>query len=407
MLAARAEEFALRETLDMGKPIIEGKSIEVPIAAEIFQYYAGFANKIHGETIPVKGSFFNYTLREPLGVVATITPWNFPLLLAVWKIAPALACGNTIVHKPSKETSLSSLLLADLLREAGVPDGAFNVVTGPGSSTGMALVRHAGVDKIAFTGDTSTGQTIMREAAGTLKRISLELGGKSPNVVFADADLDAAARGAFVGIFYNKGEVCAAGSRLLVEESAHDALMEKLLGRVKKAQPGDPLDPKTRLGPLATKEQLAKVSGYVEKGLGEGAKLVAGGKRAKVGGSEKGYFFEPTVFDSVTNQMSIAREEIFGPVLSTIAFKDVDDAIAKANDTIYGLASGVWTRDVRKAHKVARAIKAGTVWVNTYNMYDAGSPFGGYKRSGFGRELGQHALEGYTQVKSVWIDLGE
>ncbi len=403
-ILAHLDEMAYLETIDIGKPISESKNIDIPFIAEIFQYYAGWANKFHGETIPVRGNYLNYTLREPVGVVGAITPWNFPILLAVWKIAPALAMGNAVVHKPSEQSSLTALKLAEICQEVGLPEGAYNVVTGSGRTTGMALVRHPGVDKIAFTGGTSTGITIMQEAAKTIKKITLELGGKSPNIVLEDADLDAAVRGALTGIFYNKGEVCAAGSRLFVQESAHDAFLEKLLERGKKMQVGDPLDPKTRFGPLCSNDQLQKVLSYIGIGKEEGARLVLGGDRAKVG-EGKGYFIQPTIFDSVTNQMKIAREEIFGPVLSAITFKDIDDLIAQANDSIYGLASGVWTRDIKKAHYIAKRLKAGTVWINTYNIYDPASPFGGYKQSGFGRELGMHALEQYTQVKSVWVDM--
>lgn len=403
-ILAHADEFAYLETIDIGKPISESRNIDVPFVAELFLYYAGWANKYHGETIPVRGNYLNYTLREPLGVVAAITPWNFPFLLASWKIAPALAMGNTVVHKPSEQSPLTALKLAEICQEVGLPNGAYNVVTGSGKITGTPLVRHPGVDKIAFTGGTSTGISIMQEAAATLKKITLELGGKSPNIVLADADLEAAAKGAMTGIFYNKGEVCAAGSRLFIQDSAHDAFMEKILERGKKMQVGDPLDAKTRFGPLCSAEQMKKVLGYIGIGKEEGATVVLGGDKAKFGDG-KGYFVQPTIFDNVTNQMRIAREEIFGPVLSAIRFKDVDDLIAQANDSIYGLAAGVWTRDVKKAHYIARKLKAGTVWINTYNIYDPASPFGGYKQSGFGRELGMHALESYTQVKSVWVDL--
>jgi aldehyde dehydrogenase (NAD+) len=403
-IMAHADELAYLETIDIGKPISESRNIDIPFIAELFTYYGGWANKFHGETIPVRGNYLNYTLREPLGVIGAITPWNFPILLAVWKIAPALAMGNAVIHKPSEQSSLTALKLAEICQEVGLPEGAFNVITGSGRTVGMSLVRHPGVDKIAFTGGTSTGITIMQEAAKSLKKITLELGGKSPNVVLEDADLDAAARGALTGIFYNKGEVCAAGSRLFVQESAHDAFMEKILERGKKMQVGDPLDPKTRFGPLCSGDQLNKVLSYIGAGKEEGATVALGGERAKFGNG-KGFFVQPTIFDNVTNQMKIAREEIFGPVLSAIRFKDVDDLIAQANDTIYGLAAGVWTRDIKKAHYIARRIKAGTVWINTYNIYDPSSPFGGYKQSGFGRELGMHALEHYTQVKSVWVDM--
>jgi aldehyde dehydrogenase (NAD+) len=403
-IVAHVDEFAYLETIDIGKPISESRNIDVPFVAELFHYYAGWANKFHGETIPVRGNYLNYTLREPVGVVGTITPWNFPLLLAAWKIAPALAMGNTVVHKPSEQSPLTSLKLAEICEKVGLPEGAFNVVTGSGRITGSAMLAHPGIDKIAFTGGTSTGIMVMQEAAKTLKKVTLELGGKSPNIVLDDADFDAAAKGALSGIFYNKGEVCAAGSRLLIQESAHDAFLETLLGRAKKLTVGDPLDPKTRFGPLCNADQYQKVLAYIGTGKEGGARVVLGGDRAQVGNG-KGYFVQPTIFAGVTNQMRIAREEIFGPVLSAIRFKDLDDLIAQANDTIYGLAAGVWTRDVKKAHYIAKKLKAGTVWINTYNMYDPASPFGGYKQSGFGRELGMHALESYTQVKSVWVDM--
>ncbi|GBC84291.1 Aldehyde dehydrogenase PuuC [bacterium HR11] len=399
---AHREELAYIESLDSGKPIRDARNVDVPMVAELFHYYAGWVTKIHGETVPTKWPAFCYTLREPLGVCAAITPWNFPLLLAVWKIAPALACGNTVVHKPSETTPLSILKLAEIFQEADAPPGIFNVVTGPGAVTGAALVRHPGVDKIAFTGSTETGKWVMREAAATLKRVTLELGGKSPNIVFADADLEAAVRGAYIGIFYNQGEVCAAGSRLIVDADVHDRLLERLVERTQKLRPGDPLDPNTRMGPLANKAQLEKVESYVRKALEEGDRLVIGGRRPPF---ERGYFFEPTIFDSVDPAHTIAQEEIFGPVLAVIPCRDEEEMIRVANQTIYGLAAAVWTRDVKKAHRVARALKAGTVWVNTYNLYDVSMPFGGYKHSGFGRELGMHALEMYTQVKSVWVDL--
>ncbi len=403
-LMERADEVARIETLHNGKPIFESRQIEIPAAAECFEYYAGWADKVMGETIPVKGNYLTYTLREPLGVVAAIVPWNFPLLLAAWKVAPALATGNVVILKPASQTPLTAIALGEIAVEVGLPPGVLNVITGPGSSVGQAIVEHPGIDKIAFTGDTSTGKGIMRAAAETLKRITLELGGKSPNIVLSDADIDAALRGATTGIFYGKGEVCAAGSRLLVDRSIKDEFMEKLAARTKKMVAGDPLDPKTRYGALASKKQLETVSRYVDIAKKEGASLVAGGERADIG-TGKGYFFQPTVFDNVTPEMTIAREEIFGPVLATIAFADIDEAIARANESQYGLAAAVWTRDVKKAHYVARKLQAGTVWINTYNVYDTAAPFGGYKASGFGREMSAHAIEHYTQVKSVWVDL--
>jgi acyl-CoA reductase-like NAD-dependent aldehyde dehydrogenase len=403
-LTERADEIARLETLHNGKPIFESRHIEVPAAAECFQYFAGWADKIHGETIPVKGNYLTYTLREPIGVVAAIVPWNFPLLLTAWKVAPALACGNTVIIKPASQTPLTALALAEIALEVGLPPGVLNVVTGPGSKVGQMIVEHPGIDKIAFTGDTSTGKGIMRGAAETLKKITLELGGKSANIVLPDADLEAAVRGATTGIFYGKGEVCAAGSRLLVDKSIKSEFIDKVAARAKKMTPGDPLDPKTRLGAISSKKQLETDLRYIEVAKQEGATLVAGGGRADIG-TGKGYFLQPTIFDGVTPAMTIAREEIFGPVLAAIDFADLDEAIARANDSTYGLAAAVWTKDIKKAHYVARRLQAGTVWINTYNVYDTAAPFGGYKQSGFGREMSLHALEHYTQVKSVWVDM--
>jgi aldehyde dehydrogenase (NAD+) len=403
-LLERADEVARLETLHNGKPISESRHIEIPASAECFEYFGGWSDKVMGETIPVKGNHLTYTLREPMGVVAAIVPWNFPLLLAAWKVAPALACGNTVILKPASQTPLTALALGEIALEIGLPPGVLNVLPGPGASLGQAIVEHPGIDKIAFTGDTTTGKGIMRGAASTLKRITLELGGKSPNIVLADADVDAAVRGATVGIFYGKGEVCAAGSRLLVDSAIKAEFIDKLAARAKKMVPGDPMDPKTRFGALSSRTQMETVLRYIESGRKEGATLVAGGLRADIG-TGKGFFVQPTVFADVRPSMTISREEIFGPVLAATEFGDLDEAIARANDSPYGLAAGVWTRDIRKAHYVARKLQAGTVWINTYNVYDAAAPFGGYKQSGFGREMSAHALEHYTQVKTVWVDL--
>jgi len=402
LLESRLEEFARLETAHNGKTLFESK-IELTMTVNTLRYYAGWADKITGATLPADGPFFIYTLREPVGVVGAIVPWNFPLNIASWKFAPALAAGCTVVLKPASETPLTALLFGEIALEAGLPPGAFNVVAGGGRTAGAALVRHPGVDKISFTGSTEVGRGIMRDAAATNKRVTLELGGKSPNIVFADADLKAAARGVQTGIFYGKGEVCAAGSRLLVERAAHDAVVELLAAGAKKLTPGDPLDKATRLGALVSKNQRDTVLGYIAKGSAEGATLVSGGRAVQPQG--KGYFVEATVFDGVTPTMTIAREEIFGPVLAVLTFDDVDDGIRLANNTIYGLAAGIWTRDIQKAHRVARAVRAGTVWINTYNYYDPGAAFGGFKASGFGRDLGRDALDGYLETKTVWVGM--
>src|SRR5436309_1599981 len=402
LLEQRSPEIAELETKNNGKPLFESK-IDVAMAVETFRYYAGWADKLTGDTLPVSGNFFTYTLREPVGVVGAIVPWNFPLNLATWKVAPALAVGCTVVLKPAHETPLTALMLGELAVAAGLPAGALNVVPGPGATAGAALVRHRLVDKIAFTGSTEVGQWIMREAAATVKRVTLELGGKSPNIIFGDADLAAAVRGAQTGIFYGKGEVCAAGSRLLVERAVHDQVVEQLAERAKELTPGDPFDKNTRLGAIVSKRQQETVLSYIAAGEKEGARLVAGGKPAKVNG--KGYYVEATVFDGAKPGMKIVDEEIFGPVLSVLTFENEAEGILLANRSMYGLAAGIWTKDVQKAHRVARAIKAGTVWVNTYNFYDPAAPFGGYKFSGFGRDLGREALDNYTEVKTVWVGL--
>ena len=402
ILESRLDEFSKLETQHNGKPLFESK-IDVSMAIEKLRYYGGWADKIVGDTLPLAPNFLTYTLKEPVGVVGAITPWNFPLNLATWKFAPALASGCTVVSKPPSETPLTILLMGEVFEAAGFPAGAFNVVAGSGRVAGNALVRHPGVDKIAFTGSTEVGKGIMREAAETVKRVTLELGGKSPNVIFADADIPAAIRGAQNGIFYGKGEVCAAGSRLLVERKVHDQVVEELGARAKKLLPGDPFDQNTRLGAVVSRKQQQTVLRYIEQGKQEGAELVAGGNAAQVNG--KGFYVEATVFDQVRPEMTIAREEIFGPVLAVLTFEDVEEGIALANQSMYGLAAGIWTKDIQKAHRVARAIRAGTVWINTYNFYDAAAPFGGYKASGFGRDLGREALEGYLETKSVWVSL--
>lgn len=404
LIEQHIDELAELETLDNGKPIFESRNVDLPMVIDVLRYYAGWATKIHGETVNTFDSAFTYTLREPVGVVGLIIPWNFPLLLASWKLGPALACGNTIVIKPAEQTPLTTLRLGELALEAGFPAGVLNIVTG-GPATGKAIVKHPGIDKIAFTGSTSVGKEIMRGAADTLKRVTLELGGKSPNIVFADSDIDDAVKGAINGIFYGKGEVCNAGSRLFVESKVRDQFMEKLVGRAKKMVPGDPLDPKTRMGAIVSQEQMQTVLGYIEAGKKEGAKLIAGGNRTSVDGG-KGFFIEPTVFGDVTNEMKIAQEEIFGPVLATLKFDDVDEVVELANRNQYGLAAAVWTRDVKKAHQLSRQLRAGTVWINTYGLMDAALPFGGYKSSGFGRELGQAALDHYTEIKTVWMNMG-
>ena len=404
LIEKHIDELAELETLDNGKPIFESRYVDLPMVIDVLRYYAGWATKIQGETVNTFETAFTYTLREAVGVVGLIIPWNFPLLLASWKLGPALACGCTVVIKPAEQTSLTTLRVGQLAVDAGFPPGVINIITG-GPEVGKAMVAHPGIDKIAFTGSTAVGKEIMRGAADSLKRITLELGGKSPNIVFADSDIDNAVKGAINGIFYGKGEVCNAGSRLFLESKVKDEFLEKLVGRAKKMQPADPLDPKTRMGAIISQEQMQNVLGYIEAGKEEGAKLISGGNRVSVDGG-KGFFIEPTIFGEVKNEMKIAQEEIFGPVLATLSFDDVDEVVALANQNPYGLAAAVWTRDVKKAHLVSRQLRAGTVWINTYGLMDASLPFGGYKSSGFGRELGQNALEHYTEVKTVWMNLG-
>jgi aldehyde dehydrogenase (NAD+) len=402
LLEQNKEELATLETLDNGKPYSDSLNIDLPMSIKCYRYYAGWADKIHGKTIPVDGNFFCYTRHEPVGVVGQIIPWNFPLLMQAWKWGPALATGCTIVLKPAEQTPLTALRVAELTQEAGFPDGVINVVPGYGPTAGAAISGHMNLDKVAFTGEYTTGQLVMEAAAkSNLKRVSLELGGKSPNVVFADADLDAAVEGAYFGLFFNQGQCCCAGSRLFVEEKIHHEIVERLVKRAKSQKVGDPFDPETTQGPQVSQEQFDRIMGYIDAGQKGGAKMLTGGRRV----GEKGYFIEPTVFDGVTDNMSIAKEEIFGPVMNILKFKDADEVVKRGNQTFYGLAAAVWTRDVKKAHRVAKELRAGTVWVNCYDVFDAAAPFGGFKMSGHGRELGEYALELYSEVKTVYVNL--
>lgn len=362
--------------------------------------------KIEGETIPVPGQMFNYTLREPLGVCGQIIPWNFPLLMAAWKLAPALAAGNTIVLKPAEQTPVTAMELGRLIQEAGFPEGVVNIVPGFGETAGAALASHPGIDKIAFTGSTEVGKIIAHAAADNLTKVSLELGGKAPNIVFADADLEQAVNGAMMGIFFNQGQVCCAGSRLFLSEEVKDEFLERFKEKAQKIKVGDPMDAGTHMGPQVSVEQLDRIKGYVDIARNEGASVLTGGCPPQLEGDfQQGFFFQPTIFGDVKNQMRVAQEEIFGPVTSVITFKNEDELIKEANDTIYGLSAGIWTRDITRAHRFAKAMHAGTVWINTFNMFNAASPFGGFKQSGYGREMGKHALELYTHIKSVWVDL--
>ncbi|HJZ56744.1 MAG TPA: aldehyde dehydrogenase family protein, partial [Gemmataceae bacterium] len=392
------DELAALESLDNGKPIADSLAADLPLTLQCYRYYAGWADKIHGQTIPIDGDYFCYTRHEPVGVVGQIIPWNFPLLMQAWKWGPALACGNTLVLKPAEQTPLTALRVAQLAQEVGFPDGVVNVVPGYGPTAGAALSGHPDVDKIAFTGETTTGKIVLTAAAqSNLKRVSLELGGKSPNVVFADADLDAAIEGAYFGLFFNQGQCCVAGSRLFVQEKVYDEFVQKMVEKTRKRRVGDPFDPNTEQGPQVSQEQFDRVMGYIDAGKKEGAKLLLGGKRV----GDRGYFIEPTVFTDVKDEMKIATEEIFGPVMNILRFKDVEEVIDRGNRTFYGLAAAVWTKDVKKAVRMANALRAGTVWVNCYDVFDAAAPFGGFKMSGIGRELGQYALQLYTEVKTV------
>jgi aldehyde dehydrogenase (NAD+) len=402
LLEKNIDELAALETLDNGKPISDSRNADLPLTIACYRYYAGWADKIHGKTIPVNGPYFCYTRHEPVGVVGQIIPWNFPLLMQAWKLGPALACGCTVVMKPAEQTPLSALRVGELIQEAGFPPGVVNLLPGYGPTAGQAISRHMGIDKVAFTGSTEVGHMIMEASAqSNLKRVTLELGGKSPNIVFADTDLDAAAQGSHFGLFFNQGQCCCAGSRLFVEQSVHDKFVDKVLSLTKNRKVGDPFDPTTEQGPQVSDEQFQKVMGYIDAGKREGAKMLCGGKRV----GDRGYFISPTIFTDVKDEMKISREEIFGPVMSIIPFKSIDEVVRRANNTAYGLAAAVWTKDVSKAHAIAARLRAGTVWVNCYDVFDAAAPFGGFKQSGIGRELGEYGLQNYTEVKTVTVQI--
>jgi phenylacetaldehyde dehydrogenase len=401
LLEKHLEEFAQLESLDNGKPLKVARAADLPLAIDNFRYYAGWATKIEGNTIPLsfwkRNTFHAYTVREPVGVVGQIIPWNFPLLMAAWKLGPALAAGCTVVLKPAEQTPLTVLRLGELIQEAGFPDGVVNIVPGYGETAGAALAAHPDVDKVAFTGSTEVGRLILRAAEGNLKKVSLELGGKSPNIVFDDADVDAAIAGAASAIFFNQGQCCSAGSRLYVEKKLFDKVVDGVAQNAAKIRVRPGFDPESDLGPLVSQEQLDRVCGYLEKGVKEGATAVTGGARE----GTKGYFVKPTVLINTNEKMKVVQEEIFGPVVTAIPFNDTNEIAAKANDSIYGLAAGIWTRDIKKAQSLASKLKAGTVWINCYNVFDAALPFGGFKQSGWGREMGHEVLEHYTEVKSI------
>ena len=401
LIEKNAEEFAQLESLDNGKPLTIARVADLPLAIDHFRYYAGWSTKIEGNTIPMsfarQGSYHAYTVREPVGVVGQIIPWNFPLLMAAWKLGPALATGCCVVLKPAEQTPLTALRLGELIQEAGFPDGVVNIVPGYGETAGAALSAHPDVDKIAFTGSTEVGKLILHAAAGNLKKVSLELGGKSPNIIMADADLESAIPGASMAIFFNQGQCCCAGSRLFVEKGIFDKVVDGISQAAAKIRVLPGLDPNSDLGPLVSEEQLNRVCGFLESGIKEGAKATTGGSRE----GTKGYFVKPTVLVNTNDKMKVVQEEIFGPVVTATPFSDPSEIVARANDTVYGLAAGVWTRDVKKAHAIASKIKAGTVWINCYNVFDAALPFGGYKQSGWGREMGHEVLNNYTEVKSV------
>lgn len=402
LIEQHADELARLEALDNGKPYSVAKAADLAMTVACYRYYAGWADKIQGKTIPITGDYFCYTKHEPVGVVAQIIPWNFPLLMQAWKLGPALATGNTVVMKPAEQTPLTALRVGELILEAGFPEGVVNLLPGYGPTAGAALARHMDVDKVAFTGSTEVGHLIMEAAAkSNLKRVTLELGGKSPNIVFADANMDEAVEGSHFALFFNQGQCCCAGSRLFVEEKAYDEFVQRSADRAKKRKVGDPFDAATEQGPQVDEDQFRKVMGFIESGKKQGAKLVAGGNRF----GDRGYFIEPTVFADVQDNMQIAQEEIFGPVQSIIKFKDMDEVVERANKTMYGLAAAVWTRDIGKAHAIANNVRAGTVWVNCYDILDTAAPFGGFKQSGIGRELGEYGLQQYTEVKTVTVKL--
>ena len=402
LIEANADELAGLEALDNGKPYHVARAADLPLVIACYRYYAGWADKIQGKTIPISGDYFCYTRHEPIGVVGQIIPWNFPLLMQAWKLAPALACGNTVVLKTAEQTPLSALRIGELILEAGFPEGVVNILPGYGPTAGAAIARHMDVDKVAFTGSTEVGHLIMKAAAETnLKRVTLELGGKSPNIVFADSDLDEAVEGSHFALFFNQGQCCCAGSRVFVEEKIYDEFIEKSVDRAKRRRVGDPFDSMTEQGPQVDNDQFNKVLSYVESGKQEGAKLMCGGERV----GDRGYFVAPTVFTDVQDNMKIAQEEIFGPVMSILKFKDMDELVDRANHTIYGLAAAVWTRDIGKAHHIANNVRAGTVWVNCFDVFDAAAPFGGFKQSGIGRELGEYGLQQYSEIKTVTVKL--
>jgi phenylacetaldehyde dehydrogenase len=401
LLEKHTEEFAQLESLDNGKPLKVARAADVPLAVDHFRYYAGWSTKIEGNTISLglakQGKFHAYTVREPVGVAGQIIPWNFPLLMAAWKLAPALSVGCTVILKPAEQTPLTALRLGELIMEAGFPEGVVNIVPGFGETAGAALAAHPDVDKIAFTGSTEVGKLIIHAAAGNLKKVSLELGGKSPNIILDDADIDAAIPGAASAIFFNQGQTCCAGSRLFIDKKIFDQVVDGVAQNASKIRIGQGFDPDVDMGPLVSEEQFNKVCGYLESGKQEGAKAVTGGSRA----GNRGYFVQPTVLINTTDTMKVVQEEIFGPVLTAIPFSDINEIAAKANHTEYGLAAGIWTRDIKKAHALASKLRAGTVWINCYNVFDASLPFGGYKQSGWGREMGHEVLKNYTEVKSI------